>query len=426
VASTSGMEPNPATEPNGDRPGVSRRQVLAWLGAAGFGAAAAVGGTRLADRTDAAAPPSSTADEVVPFHGRHQAGILTPQQVHVVFASLDLVDRTPGDLRALLRYWTGAAARMTRGMPAAAGRPNGREVPWDTGEAVGLGPSRLTVTFGVGPALFDGSGGPGAFGERPDALAELPEFPGERLDPARTGGDLCIQACADDQQVAFHAVRELVRLGHGLVAVRWSQAGFLPLAGEGVTPRNLLGFKDGTNNVRDGRDADRFVWVGPEGPAWMRGGTYLVVRRIEVLLDRWDGSSLREQERVIGRRKASGAPLSGRAEHDVVDLESAGSDGRPMIPADAHIRLAAPVTNGGQRILRRPYSFTDGAGGEGNLQAGLFFLAFQRDPRRQFVPIQRRLAGSDALNEYLRHTGSALFAILPGVRTGGVLGQGLT
>ncbi len=152
---------------------------------------------------------------------------------------------------------------------------------------------------------------------------------------------------------------------------------------------------------------------------------YVVARRINVRIDRWDGSTLAEQERVIGRRKGTGAPLTGRAEHDPVDFHSVGGDGLPVVPPDAHIRLAGPDSNGGQRILRRPYSFMDGGGGEGNLEAGLFFLAYQRDPRRQFIPIQRRLARSDALNEYLRHTGSAVFAMLPGVRPGGSLGQGL-
>ncbi|MFL5797817.1 MAG: iron uptake transporter deferrochelatase/peroxidase subunit [Actinomycetota bacterium] len=422
------MDPEPEGERTGNNGGVSRRQALAWLGAAGIGAAAGAGGVRFADRTRG----SSTATEdrraeVVPFHGPHQSGIVTPQQRHIVFASLDLADRSRGDLRALFRYWTTAAARLTLGRAPAGGPGKSSEVPWDTGEAVGLGPSSLTVTFGVGPALFtaDGRDVLGLAARRPDALVDLPVFPTDDLDPARTGGALCIQACADDVQVAFHAVRELVRLGHGLVSVRWSQAGFLPEVGAGVTPRNLLGFKDGTNNVRDVSDAARFVWVGAEGPAWMRDGTYLVARRIDVRIDRWDGSSLGEQERVIGRRKGSGAPLTGRAEHDRIDFHALGGGGLPVIPTNAHVRLAGPDSNAGQRILRRPYSFVDGGGGEGNLEGGLFFLAFQRDPRRQFIPIQRRLARSDALNEYLRHTGSAVFAILPGVRPGSFLGQEL-
>ena len=359
---------------------------------------------------------------MVPFYGRHQAGIATPQQSNVMFASLDVTDASRDELRGLLRYWTGAAARMTRGVAAVEGGGRPTRPPWDTGEALGLGPSRLTVTFGVGPSVFtsDGVDRFGLGSQRPAALADLPRFSTDELDASLSGGDLCIQACADDEQVAFHAVRELVRLGHGLVTVRWSQAAFLPRVEPGATPRNLLGFKDGTDNIRgDDRTAlDRFVWAGAESPAWMRGGSYLVARRIEFLLDRWDGSSLQEQEATFGRRKVSGAPFGGRAEHDLIDLRAGGTD---AIPANAHVRLAAPATNSSQRILRRPYSFVDrGAGSQ--LPAGLLFLAYQRDPRRQFVPIQRRLSASDALNEYIRHTGSAVFAVFPGVRRGQALG----
>jgi deferrochelatase/peroxidase EfeB len=267
----------------------------------------------------------------------------------------------------------------------------------------------------------------GLASDRPASLASIPRFANDQLDPSLTGGDICVQACADDEQVAFHAVRELVRLGHGLVSVRWSQTGFVSSGMEDATPRNLLGFKDGTNNIGEGdRDAlERFVWVGAEGPAWLRGGTILVVRRINVRIDRWDGARLEEQEAAIGRHKKSGAPLTGHGEHDPVDLLATRPGGTPVIPANAHVRLAAPTSNDGQRILRRPYSFVDHDGGEGNLSAGLFFLAYQRDPRRQFIPIQRRLARADVLSRYLRHTGSAVFAMFPGVDAGDFLGSRL-
>ena len=239
----------PPIEPPAGRDGVSRRRFLGWVGAAGAGAAAGAGGVGLGVRASGApAPPT---ERTVPFFGRHQAGIATPQQSSVLFASLDVTDASRDELRGLLRYWTGAAARMTRGdaAVAAGGRPT--RPPWDTGEAIGLGPSRLTVTFGVGPSVF-ATNGVDRFGlgsQRPAALADLPGFSTDELDPSLCGGDLCIQACADDEQVAFHAVRELVRLGHGLVTVRWSQAAFLPRIEPGATPRNLLGFKDGTDNI---------------------------------------------------------------------------------------------------------------------------------------------------------------------------------
>jgi deferrochelatase/peroxidase EfeB len=394
------------------------------MGAAGVGAVAGAGGVRLADRS-ASDPPLAPAGEVIPFHGLHQAGIVTPRPSHVVFAALDVTGSSRDDLRALLRFWTGAAARMTEGAPAVPPSGDRQHVPWDTGEAIGLGPNRLTLTFGVGPTLFaESADARVGLVSRPDALDELPSFDTDDLEPSMSGGDLCIQACAEDEQVAFHAVRELLRLGHGIVSLRWSQAGFIPRVRGGVSPRNLLGFRDGTNNIRgdDVEALDRFVWVGSEGPSWLRGGSFLVARRINIRVDMWDGATLAEQESVIGRRKSSGVRLNRRDDHDPV-APAATDDGIPVMAPNAHVRMSAPESNDGARILRRSYSFVDRS--ERRLEAGLLFLAYQRDPRRQFVPIQRGLARMDALNRYTRHTGSAVFAIFPGIRSSGLLGEGL-
>jgi deferrochelatase/peroxidase EfeB len=229
-----------------------------------------------------------------------------------------------------------------------------------------------------------------------------------------------VQACADDPTVAFHAVRNFARLARGTAVLRWSQLGFGRTSSTSAaqeTERNLMGFKDGTNNIKgeDHADLDDYVWVGDEtDQPWMTGGSYLVTRRIRMLIESWDTDFLADQEQVFGRFKTSGAPLTGRHEFDPVDLE-ARRGGKPVIPVDAHIRLAAPATNAGQRILRRGYSYTDGIDPQtGLLDAGLFFICFQKDPRKQFVPIQRRLGSHDALNEYIRHTSSAVFAVPPG------------
>jgi deferrochelatase/peroxidase EfeB len=256
---------------------------------------------------------------------------------------------------------------------------------------------------------------------------------GDALEPDRGNGDLCVQACADDPQVAFHAVRNLLRLGRGVVEPRWFQLGFAGntrTTTKGPTPRNLMGFKDGTRNldVEDTAAMDRFVWVSAadEPQAWFHGGAYVVARRIRMLIESWDRDYLQDQENVIGRRKVSGAPLSGDQEFDTPDLQAKGVDGQPVIPVDAHIRLAAPETNNGLHMLRRGYAYTDGIDPRtGLLDAGLFFVAFQRDPERQFIALQRRLGANDALNEYIQHTGSGVFAVLPGVRGRGYLGQGL-
>jgi deferrochelatase/peroxidase EfeB len=402
----------------------SRRGFLGLAGAAAAGAGAA-GAVALATQDDDEAP--SPESQVVPFHGRHQAGIVTPAQDRLHMAAFDVSDGVSrDDLRDMLRDWTAASERMTTGAPVGAVEDL-LAPPDDTGEASGLPASRLTVTFGFGPPLFDRFG---LRAQRPAALREIEALPGDELDPDRSGGDLCVQACADDPQVVFHAVRNLARIGRGVVTMRWSQLGFgrtSKTTDAQVTPRNLMGFKDGTRNLtaEDTAGLERFVWVGDEAPAWMRGGSYLVARRIRMLIEVWDRASLGDQERTIGRVKSTGAPLGGRLEHDEVDLEARGATG-PVIPVDAHIRLAAPSANDEQKLLRRGYSFTDGFDPElGQLDAGLFFIAFQRDPHKQFAAIQRRLGKGDHLNEYIKHVGSALFAVPPGVRPGGSIGDGL-
>ena len=405
----------------------TRREFLAAAGVGAAGLAVGSGATAFFERDDAGSPSG----DAVPFHGPHQAGIATPAQDKLVFASFDVTVFSKGELRDLLREWSRAAALMSRGKPVGPVEGDQNAVPADTGEVLGLGSAKLTVTFGVGGLLF----APGRFGlaaQRPSLLRPLGHLPGDDLDPALSDGDLCVQACANDPLVAFHAVRELGRLGLGAAVLRWAQLGFGRTSSTTAaqeTPRNLQGFKDGTNNLRadDEGEMNRFVWVGDEEPqAWFRGGSYLVARRIRMLINSWDRTALGEQEKTIGRRKLSGAPLTGQNEDDPVDLEMRGADGNPIIPLDAHIRLASPASNDGQRILRRGYSFTDGIDTKrGELDAGLFFISYQRDPHGQFAAIQKRLGAGDALKEYIVHTGGGLFAVPPGIRPGGFVAEGL-
>jgi deferrochelatase/peroxidase EfeB len=400
----------------------TRRRLLASAGAGGIAAAAGGGGFALGRETADDGP--DTAAQVVAFHGEHQAGIATAAQDRLHFAAFDVGDGLrASDLRDLLREWSRAAERMSAGRLVDGNDGGQLAPPADTGEALGLTPARLTVTFGLGPSLFDDRFG--LAGSRPAPLRDLPALPGDELDPGRSGGDLCVQACADDPQVAFHAVRNLARIGRGAVTVRWSQLGFGRTSSTSraqATPRNLLGFKDGTRNLKaeDADDLARHVWVAGDRdgePAWLRGGSYLVARRIRMLIEVWDRASLGDQEQTIGRRKASGAPLGGREEFDALNLA--------RLPADSHVRLAAPSSNGGVALLRRGYSFTDGLDDRlGQLDAGLFFLSFQRDPDA-FVRVQRRLGSSDALNEYIKHVGSGVWAIPPGARRGGWVGETL-
>jgi len=404
---------------------ITRRRFLgaAGAGAAGLGIVGA-GGYLLGQETGGGEGTGS-----VPFYAVHQAGIDTAAQDRLHFAAFDLLSEDPAELRELLREWTVAAAEMTAGEMVGNVNDVPPAPPDDTGETVGLLPSSLTVTFGFGPSLFE-KPGLGLSGRRPAALKPLPPLPGDELNSAESGGDVCVQACSDDPQVAFHAIRNLARIGRGTVAMRWSQLGFGRTSATSRsqdTPRNLMGMKDGTANLKaeDTEAMERYVWVGGEGPGWMRGGSYMVTRRIRMLLEVWDRASLQDQERTIGRHKYSGAPLGGSDEFEPLPLE-ATQNGHPTIPADSHVRLASAKENDGARILRRGYSFTDGVDESlGELEAGLFFICFQRDPEKQFVPIQRRLGSIDALNEYIKHVGSALFAVPPGAQPGGYVGEGL-
>ncbi|WP_428376358.1 Dyp-type peroxidase [Lichenicoccus sp.] len=449
--------------------------LLAGGAALGTGLAAPLGRAPAGSVNPAASAlaGSSTADGQVPFYGPHQGGIETPQQIHTVFASFDLTTRSASDVVRLLQDWTRAAARLTAGQSAEPLGGAANRAPADSGETVGLGARRLTLTFGFGPGLFerDGRDRYGLARQRPPELADLPAFAGDQLDPARSGGDLCIQACADDSFVAFHAIRQLARMAaaddaamgyggkrpgataasgahQGTARLRWLQTGFLPDSPSGETPRNLLGFKDGTQNPGSMHMAERangrlsgngsfddVVWVDPGGPDWMRGGSYLVARRIRLALEHWDRTELDFQEQVIGRRKASGAPLTGLHEDDPLDLDATDADGNPVIAQNAHVRLGAASQAQGARILRRTYSYNDGLGMVAErwppwrqgleYDAGLLFIAYQQDPRAGFTRMFEQMSRLDLLNQYATHVGSGLFACPGGVAAGEFIGQKL-
>jgi len=351
-------------------------------------------------------------------------------QDHLHFAAFDMMPRTDrDDLVSLLQDWSYAASRMTQGLEVSATGAVGGDPqtpPDDTGEALGLPARGLTITFGFGPTLFahDEEGDRYGIADlRPEALERLPAFLGDDLDPLLSHGDLCIQACADDPQVAVHAIRNLSRIAFGRARLRWSQLGFGRTSRTSAaqqTPRNLFGYKDGTANILsdDAAALDEHVWVAADDePAWLRGGSYLVARKIAMIIETWDRVRLSEQDRIIGRDKAEGAPLSGGDEFAEPDLTSGAIDD------SSHVGLAHPSRNGGVRILRRGYNYVDGNNELGRLDAGLFFLSYQRDPA-QFVALQRTLS-SDLMNEYIRHVGSGIWAVPPGAAEGSYVGAEL-
>lgn len=417
----------------------ARRAFLKAGAAAGAAGALGVATTAHAathtHRADARPDPQLS---IEPFFGEHQGGIVTPQQSHTYAAAFDLTTDKRADVIGLLREWTDAAARMTRGEAARPRQTGDDTPPADSGEALDLGPAGLTITFGFGPGLFshEGKDRYGLASHRPAALIDLPRFNGDQLLPAKSGGDLYVQACANDPQVAFHAVRQLARMGYGAIQMRWGQAGFLSGA-RGKTARNLMGFKDGTNNPAPSDPAlmAQFVWAGAEGPAWMQSGTYTVVRRIRITLEHWDRMQLGFQEQVVGRHKLSGAPIGKQNEFDPVDLDALDKDGNPVIPDNSHVRLSNPGNNDGMRLLRRAYSYNDGTNfyierwppwrQETEFDAGLLFIAHQRDPRTAFVPINEKLSKFDMMNQFTTHVGSAIFACPPGAKPGSFIGAGL-
>ncbi len=427
----SGIPTEQAARPG--RPQVSRRAMLAGTG----GAAAAFGlsGYALArhlEREDATSASHPT-DTTYPFRGVHQSGILTPAQDSMFTAAYDLRDIDVRLVRSLLRDWSTAAEQMMAG-ELVGGQPlaNKQAAPTDTGEAWGYPPSGLTITFGLGRGVFVDDKGRDRFGlksKMPEILAEgMPRFANEALQSGESDGDLLIQACADDNQVAMHAIRNLTRIAFGRATIRWSQVGYGRTSSTSTdqqTPRNLFGFKDGTNNVKaedPAAELEEHLWVQPgdDQSDWMAGGTYFVSRRIRMFLEIWDRLRLGDQEDTIGRDKMYGAPLSiadptsGSQEFTPVDY-AAKRGGQKMVPVDAHIAVVSPEQNKGRRMLRRGYNYTDGIDSLGRINAGLFFVAFVRDPRTNFYPILMRMTRSDAMTEYLQHQASALFAIPPGL-----------
>jgi deferrochelatase/peroxidase EfeB len=427
---------------NADRPrlsrGVSRRNLLAGglvAGGAVVGAASGAGAT--AAVTNNGAAPASAATE--PFYGRHQAGIITDTQQHTILAAFDLTTSSREHATQVLRRWSELAAQLSQGKSStvaiydppdvggAYADTTAKSTTSDSLEAWQAGPNRLTVTIGFGRGLFsrDGADRFGLADKLPPQLVDLPHFPGDQLDPAHSDGDLLVHACGDELQVVFHAIRTLARVSPDIASLRWTQIGYSPSNSEG-TPRNLMGFNDGTlnSNAHPPADLDATLWAGADGPGWMRDGSYLVYRRIRITLEHWDRLPVPAQERVIGRQKLSGAPLGGFHEFDTLDLRARTSSGELHIPETAHVRLAASETNNGAVIIRRAFSYNNGTTPFTErwppwrqaleYDAGLLFLGYQRDPRTAFLPINSRLAVNDALNQFITHTASAVFALPPG------------
>ncbi|MEK4485519.1 iron uptake transporter deferrochelatase/peroxidase subunit [Psychrobacillus sp. FSL H8-0484] len=408
---------------------MNRRQMLKLTGAGTAGVL--IGATGLSTVANSlgysVVEDDLTATDKKLFYGNHQSGVITNVQKHIYFASLNVIVTSKEELKELFEMWTPLAVRMMNGEEIAEPTNNSYLATKDTGEAVGLSASNLTLTFGVGPTLFKNSKLDLA-NLKPAELEVLPHFPKDQLDENFSNGDLCIQACADDPQVAFHAVRNLIRAASGKVTLKWTQSGFNSIPVEKnkkQTPRNLFAFKDGSGNpnVKDEKEMDEVVWVqSKESVPWMTGGTYLVARRIQMHLETWDRTALGEQEATFGRHRDSGAPLGKKEEFEDMELTRKDSNGEPIVPITSHVHLAKQVKD---RMLRRSYSYSSGIDPKtGVFDTGLLFISFQKHPK-QFINIQNSLGRIDKLNEYITHRGSAIFACFPGIQKGSFIGESL-
>ena len=393
-----------------------RRTFLAGGAAAGTGAVLGRVLGEGAPAQGAQAGDAGTTARPVPFEGAHQAGVVDPRPRHAIFAAFDSVAPNRTELADALAALSDRARRLTRGYDALLGAPSEGPTPDSGILGPQVQPSGLTVTIALGATLFDGRYG--LADRRPRRLRTMPTFPDDALVPDETHGDLLLQLCADEEQVLLHALRDLMRATRGTLAARWKIQGYLPEAPAKGAGRNLLGFKDGTANP-DTSDRDlmrRLVWVARgDEPDWAADGTYQVVRIIRNRVEFWDRVARSEQELMIGRDKATGAPLGRRAEND--DPDYAHDPDGERIPTDAHIRLARPRTAAteGSRILRRSYNYSRGLDEAGQLDMGLVFCCFQADVERQFAAVQKRLAG-EPLVDYIVPTGGGYFFVPPGAR----------
>lgn len=394
---------------------IPRRDLLAGAIGAGAGGVAGVAGGLLASGT-AGAAETSTAHRSVPFHGRHQAGVVTAAPPRSTTVSFDVVAADRGELTDLLRTLTARARWLTSG-----GTPQNLGITAPPADSGILGPrvppDNLTVTVGVGASLFDDRYG--LADRKPAGLTRMLPFPNDDLDPALCDGDLSLQICAEHSDTVIHALRDIARHTRGGMQIRWKRDGFRSPPRPSGTPRNLMGFKDGTANPdpSDTRLMDELVWLraGATVPSWAVGGTYQVVRLIRMRLEFWDRVSISEQENIFGRRRDSGAPLDGTHEFDVPHY--AQDPVGAAIPLTAHIRRANPRTpdTAKSRLLRRPYNYDNGVDSVGDLDMGMIFICYQADIGRQFEAVQHRLK-DEPLVDYITPYGGGYFLVLPGVR----------
>lgn len=413
-------------------PGISRRNVLIGGGIAalaGIGIGGMGGFAYGKSKGEAAGEAASDVMKIsYPFRGKHQPGILTPQQQQMMMAAYDLTTESRELVIQLLKDWSLAAERMMAGNPVNDPKVSKLAPPDDTGEAYDLGPGALTITIGFGESFFlkDGKDRLGIADRMPAPLkGGIPRMAAEKLDPDQCYGDIVVQACSEDPMISMHAIHNLSRLAFGTATVRWTQLGYGRTSSTSTgqkTPRNLFGFKDGTSNIKkedSEAELNKHLWIQPgdSGGKYFAGGSYLCTRKIKQMMEVWDELVLQEQEDTIGRDKLEGAPQSGGTEFTHPDFKKKGEDGEPLIPVDSHVAMVHPDNNGGHRMLRRGYNYMEGTDSLGRLEGGLMFIAYVRNPQTNFIPILKKMSG-DAMTEYLQHISTSMWVMPPGLGEG--------
>ncbi|MFD2728763.1 iron uptake transporter deferrochelatase/peroxidase subunit [Enterococcus camelliae] len=399
----------------------SRRDMLKLSALTGAGIAVATSGVAstldLIQHFSQESTEEKENNQIISMFGKHQPGIITEQQTYCYLVAFELLTDDKAELVSLLQDWTLFALKATKGIQVK-DSSNDLLPPNDTGDSIGLGAQKLTLTIGYGATLFEKNGVDrfGIKNRKPLFLKDIPKFAHDSLEDDYSDGDILFQSCSNDRQVAFHAIRNLIRIGSGKVQVKFLEDGFIKGAKK-ETPRNLFGFKDGTCNAdHDSQKGYKeVVWAENDEPTWFQGGSYLGYRKIQMFLEVWDRSSLYDQENTFGRNKMSGAAFGRKKEFDEVILSKQ--------PKDSHVYLAKKTE---QQIHRRAYSYQNGIQSKtGNIDAGLLFISFMKDPFKQYVPMLKIMGEKDALNEYTKPIGNGLYACQKGLSKGEYFGQQL-
>ncbi|KLU16698.1 MULTISPECIES: iron uptake transporter deferrochelatase/peroxidase subunit [Xenorhabdus] len=395
---------------------LSKRMTLKWLGAGSV-----LLSSKALSLPTMATPETKACDNLsrthaIPYLGKHQAGVITPEQKEAIFLSLNLTVSTLDEVEDIFKRLTQCIARLTQNRQAEK-NTNDRMPPAESG-ILGryLAADDLTITVSLGHSLFDNRFGLTSL--KPKKFVAMTAFPNDRLEASWCGGDLLLQLCANSRETVIYALRDVLRQLSGKVAPLWKIDGFLPARDIEckTTPINLFGFKDGTGNAdaKDNDLMDSLVWITQKEPAWIENGSYQAVRLIRFALEFWDRTPLEDQENDFGRHKASGAPMGKQHEHDEPEFNRDPHGDRVLF--DSHMRRAEPRTTERHvsKLRRRSYSYSLGLTSTGQLDMGLIFVSFQNDLKKGFIDTQKRLNG-EPLERYIKPFGGGYYLVLPGI-----------